>query len=86
MLRDNPEALDLFRTELENIAFPVEEQGIGALESALAKAFELGIYSQYTIEIEDKLKTFKPAKFGRVYELSFYPSSSDGAAGRAATR
>jgi TolA-binding protein len=86
MLRDNPEALDLFRTELENIAFPVEEQGIGALESALAKAFELGIYSQYTIEIEDKLKSFKPSKFGRVYELSFYPSSSDGAAGRAATR
>lgn len=85
MLRDNPEALDLFRTELENIAFPVEEQGITALESALLKAFELGIYSPYTIEVEDKLKAFKPSKFGRVYELSFYPSSSDGA-GRAATR
>ena len=75
MLRDNPEALDLFRTELENIAFPVEEQGITALESALQKAFELGIYSQYTIEIEDKLKAFKPAKFGRVYELAFFPGS-----------
>jgi TolA-binding protein len=72
MLANNPEALDLFRTELENIAFPVEEEGINALESALAKAFELGIYSPYTIEIEDKLKKFKPAKFGRVYELSFH--------------
>ena len=78
-LRDNPEATDLFMTELENIAFPVEEQAIGALESALAKAFELGIYSPYTIEIEDKLKKFKPAKFGRVYELSFFPAA-DGAA------
>lgn len=78
-LRDNPEATDLFMTELENIAFPVEEQAIGALESALAKAFELGIYSPYTIEIEDKLKKFKPAKFGRQYELSFYPAA-DGAA------
>ncbi len=86
MLKDNFEALDLFRTELENIAFPVEEQGITALEQALAKAFELGIYSQYTIEIEDKLKAFKPAKFGRVYELSFYPSSSDGGAGKTAAR
>ncbi|MDP2339739.1 MAG: tetratricopeptide repeat protein [Deltaproteobacteria bacterium] len=85
-LRDNPEALDLFRTELENIAFPVEEQGILALESALTKAFELGIYSQYTVEIEDKLKKFKPAKFGRVYELSFYPSSSDGTAKKTASR
>lgn len=82
MLRDNPEALDLFRTELENIAFPVEEQGITALEQALAKAFELGIYSPYTIEIEDKLKAFKPAKFGRVYELAFFPSNSDGGAAR----
>ncbi len=85
-LRDNPEALDLFRTELENIAFPVEEQGILALESALGKAFDLGIYSPYTIEIEDKLKKFKPAKFGRVYELSFYGSSSDGNAGKTASR
>ena len=86
MLRDNPEALDLFRTELENIAFPVEEQGITALEQALAKAFELGIYSPYTIEIEDKLKAFKPAKFGRVYEMAFFPSSSDGGAARTAAR
>jgi hypothetical protein len=79
MLRDNPEALDLFRTELENIAFPVEEQGIQALEQALSKAFELGIYSPYTVEIEDKLKKFKPAKFGRVYELDFYAAGSAGA-------
>jgi len=86
MLKDNFEALDLFRTELENIAFPVEEAGITALEQALTKAFELGIYSQYTIEIEDKLKAFKPAKFGRVYELAFFPSSSDGGAGRTAQR
>ena len=86
MLKDNFEALDLFRTELENIAFPVEEQGITALESALQKAFELGIYSSYTINIEEKLKKFKPAKFGRIYELSFYPSSSDGAVTKAASK
>ncbi len=76
-LRDNPEATDLFMTELENIAFPVEEESIQALELALQKAFELGIYSPYTIEIEEKLKKFKPAKFGRVYELSFYPSADN---------
>jgi TolA-binding protein len=76
MLRDNPEALDLFKTELSNIAFPVEDQAIGALEVALNKAFELGTYSPFTVEIEDKLKKFKPSKFGRVYEMSDYPSSA----------
>ena len=85
-LRDNPEALDLFRTELENIAFPVEEQGISALEQALQKAFDLGIYSSYTLEIEDKLKKFKPSKFGRPYELPFYPSSAVAAPTRTAQR
>jgi TolA-binding protein len=76
MLANNPEALDLFRSELENIAFPVEEQGIQALEAALDTAFKLGIYSPYTIEIEDRLRKFKPAKFGRIYELPFFPSAA----------
>lgn len=75
-LANNPEALDIFRSELENVAFPVEEQGIQALEAALETAFKLGIYSTYTIEIEDRLRKFKPAKFGRIYELPFFPSAA----------
>jgi cellulose synthase operon protein C len=75
-LASNPEALDIFRSELENVAFPVEEQGILALEAALETAFKLGIYSPYTIEIEDRLRKFKPSKFGRIYELPFFPSAA----------
>jgi cellulose synthase operon protein C len=85
-LANNPEALDLFRTELENIAFPVEDQGIQALEKALDKAFELGIYSEYTIAIEDRLRKFKPARFGRIYEMPFFPNAAVSASGRTAQR
>ncbi len=76
-LRDNYEALDMFRAELDNIAFPVEDQAIGALEAPLDKAFELGIYSDYTIKIQDTLKTFKPGAFGQAYALPFYASATD---------
>ncbi len=86
ILRNNPEALDLFRSELENIAFPVEEQGIGALEAALETAFKLGIYSPYTIEIENRLRKFKPSKFGRIYELPFFPSAAVSSSTRTASR
>ena len=86
VLANNPEALDIFRGELENIAFPVEEQGIGALEAALETAFKLGIYSPYTIEIEDRLRKFKPAKFGRIYELPFFPSATVSSKTRTASR
>jgi TolA-binding protein len=85
-LKDNPEGLDLFRGELENRAFPVEEQGIQALEAALQAAFDKGVYSPYTIEIEDRLKKFKPAKFGRIYELPFFPSAAVAAPTRTAAR
>ena len=83
--RTTPRPSTCSRAELENIAFPVEEQGIGALEAALDTAFKLGIYSPYTIEIEDRLRKFKPAKFGRIYELPFFPSAAVSANTRTAS-
>lgn len=85
-LQNNPEATDLFMAELENIAFPVEEQAITALEAALDAAFQKGVYSNYTIELEDRLRKFKPAKFGRIYELPFFPSAAVSAPTRTAAR
>ena len=46
------------------------------MEAALETAFKLGIYSPYTIEIEDRVRKFKPSKFGRIYELPFFPSAA----------
>ena len=74
-LVNNYDALDLFRSELENIVFPVEDEAIRALEAALAKAFELGIYSEYTLAIQERLKTFQPGAYGLIRELEFYPST-----------
>lgn len=74
-LVNNFDALDMFRSELENIVFPVEDEAIRALEAALAKAFELGIYSEYTLAIEERLKTFKPGEYGIIREMPFYPST-----------
>jgi hypothetical protein len=73
-LADNFDALDIYRTELDTIAFPVEDEAIQALETALKKAFELGIYSEFTIKIENTLKQFRPSAFGDVFELPFFPS------------
>jgi tetratricopeptide (TPR) repeat protein len=85
-LRNNPEAEDMFMAELENITFPVEEGAIVALEKALEKAFELGIYSDYTLQIEEQLKQFKPAEFGPVRELPFYDSAAEETATKVAKR
>lgn len=74
-LANNFDALDIFRAELDNKLLPVEDQAIQALESALQKAFELGIYSPYTLAIEDRLRTFKPSAFGEVHGLPFYDAS-----------
>jgi TolA-binding protein len=85
-LRNNPEAEDMFMAELENITFPVEEGAIVALEKALEKAFELGIYSEFTLKIEEKLKEFKPAEFGPVRELPFYDSAAEQTGTKVAAR
>lgn len=76
-LRNNFDALDIFRAELDNIAFPVEDEAINALEKALQKAFELQIYSEYTLAIQEKLRLYRPAKFGEVHELPFFASSGE---------
>jgi len=76
-IEDNMDATDLFMAEIDNIAFPIEDEAINALETALNKAFELKIYSSYTLQIQDQLRVFRPASFGNVHELPFYASAGD---------
>ncbi len=52
--------LDLYRAELENQAFPLEEKAIQALETAIAKAFELTRYDEWLIAAEEALETLRP--------------------------
>ena len=69
------EAVDYFRSELENKVFPVEE-GQSLRSRKPYKAFELGIYSEYTLKIEEKLSEFKPSEFGPIRELPFYAAEA----------
>ena len=80
----NPDQLEIYRSELEGQTFPVDEKAIQALEAALQKAFELGIYTEWTARNQDLLKEYKPNEFPPVHSMPFYYSDffSAGAAAK----
>ncbi len=57
------EQLAMYRGELENRAFPLEDKAIAAWEGALAKSFELGVYNEYTTRAQDALNKLKTGAF-----------------------
>lgn len=57
------EQLAMYRGELENRAFPLEDKAIEAYESALAKSFEIGVYNEWTIRAQDALNELKTGAF-----------------------
>ncbi len=70
----DPDQLEIYRTELEGQTFPVDEKAIQALEAALAKAFELGVYTEWTAKAQELFKVYKPNEFPAVHEMPFYYS------------
>ena len=65
------EQLDMYRSELENRAFPLEEKAIEAYEKALDKSYELGIYNEYTLAAQDALNKFKPGEYGEIRKVDY---------------
>jgi len=65
------EQLDMYRSELENRAFPLEEKAIEAYEKALDKAYELGIYNEYTLAAQEALNRFKPGEYGEIRQVGY---------------
>ncbi|MBX7096329.1 MAG: tetratricopeptide repeat protein [Myxococcaceae bacterium] len=63
--------LSMYRGELENRAFPLEEKSIEALEKALAKSYELSIYNEWTILAQDKINKYKPGLYGKVRDVQY---------------
>jgi TolA-binding protein len=55
--------LEMYRAELENRAFPLEEKAMEAYEKALAKAYELSAYGPWTLEAQDRLNRFRPGQY-----------------------
>ena len=65
------EQLMMYRSELENRAFPLEEKAIEAYETALQKSYELNVYNEFTLASQDALNRFKPGEYGEIREVKF---------------
>ncbi|HZH03473.1 MAG TPA: tetratricopeptide repeat protein, partial [Myxococcaceae bacterium] len=75
------EQAELYRSELENRALPLEEKAAEALEKALAKSYELGLYTEWTLKAQDALNKYRPGSYGKVVQVPY--RSSDSYAGTA---
>ncbi|MBX7113440.1 MAG: tetratricopeptide repeat protein [Myxococcaceae bacterium] len=63
--------LSMYRGELENRAFPLEEKAIEALEKALAKSYELSVYNEWTILAQDRLNKYRPGAYAKVRDVPY---------------
>lgn len=63
--------LSMYRGELENRAFPLEEKSIQALELALTKSYDLSVYNEWTLLAQDKLNKYKPGLYGKVRDVPY---------------
>lgn len=63
--------LSMYRGELENRAFPLEEKAIEGLEKALVKSYELSIYNEWTIAAQDKINKYRPGLYAKVREVPY---------------
>ncbi len=68
------EQLDMYRGELENRAFPLEEKSIEALEKALAKSYELKVYNEWTLLAQERINKYRPGLYAKVREVPFHGS------------
>ncbi|MCC6808303.1 MAG: tetratricopeptide repeat protein [Deltaproteobacteria bacterium] len=62
----NEEQREIYSSELQNKAFPLEEKAIEAYEKALAKSNELHIYNEWSLKAQDRMAQFKPGEFPEV--------------------
>jgi tetratricopeptide (TPR) repeat protein len=77
----DPQGLDedqlaMYRGELENLALPLEDKATEALEKALEKAYELGVYSQWTLAAQDQVNRYRPGAYAQVRPVGYRASDS----------
>ncbi|WP_342374195.1 tetratricopeptide repeat protein [Myxococcus stipitatus] len=70
------EQLGMYRGELENLALPLEDKANEALEKALEKAYELGIYSPWTLAAQEQVNRFHPGTYAQVKQVDFRASDA----------
>jgi TolA-binding protein len=72
----NPKGLDedqlaMYRSELENLALPLEDKSTEALEKALDKAYELSIYNEWTLAAQDQVNRYRPGAYAQIRQVPF---------------
>ncbi len=65
------EQMDMYRGELENRAFPLEEKSIEALEKALAKSYELSVYNEWTLLAQERINKYRPGAYAKVRDVHY---------------
>lgn len=63
--------LFMYRSELENRAFPLEESAINLYEKALEKSFELSVYNEWTLEAQNRINNYKRGAFLEPREVPY---------------
>lgn len=61
----------MYRSELENLALPLEDKSNEALEKALAKAYELSLYNEWTLAAQEQVNQFHPGAYAQVRQVPF---------------
>ncbi|WP_205507674.1 tetratricopeptide repeat protein [Myxococcus vastator] len=70
------EQLAMYRGELENLALPLEDKASEALEKALEKAYELGVYSPWTLAAQDQVNRLRPGAYAQVRQVNYRGSDT----------
>jgi len=52
-----------YRDELEQLAAPLEQRALDTLQKGLAKAYELGIYTDWTLRAQDDVNALQPGTY-----------------------
>jgi tetratricopeptide (TPR) repeat protein len=68
------EQREIYQSELQSKAFPIEEKAIEAYEKTLQKAQELHIYTEWTTRAQDRLASFKPTDFPEARRFMAQPA------------
>jgi TolA-binding protein len=61
----------MYRGELENLALPLEDKANEALEKALAKAYELSLYNEWTLAAQEQVNRYHPGAYAQVRQVPF---------------
>jgi outer membrane protein assembly factor BamD (BamD/ComL family) len=66
--------LQIFKAALADKAYPLKDKAAEALEQALSKSYELGIYNEYTAKAAGLLAQLKPREYPEQFEVLGTPN------------